>query len=148
MILAYLLALTCICAVHSECPFGWVVGNTSCYLFHHEKLSWTVASHYCRSVGGHLATVESKQEKDEIHEFSKFHSAGDFWLDGIDDVHESDWRWASTYSIINPTFWHPGQPDNLKGNEDCLEVRIGDNGQWNDDDCAKHQFCLCEKSLN
>lgn len=72
---------------------------------------------------------------------------GDYWLDGIDDVHETEWRWASTYSIIEPTFWYPGQPDNTYGNEDCLEVNIGDRGLWNDDNCDKHQFCICEKSL-
>ncbi|VDI51333.1 Hypothetical predicted protein [Mytilus galloprovincialis] len=80
MVLTYMLVLTCIYGVRSECPFGWVIGNRSCYLFHQVKLSLTVASHYCRSLEGHLARVESQQEQNLIHEVLN-HLPGDYWLE-------------------------------------------------------------------
>ncbi|XP_076103647.1 galactose-specific lectin nattectin-like isoform X2 [Mytilus galloprovincialis] len=135
------------CCVLSACPPGWFVGyNSSCYLFHQRLLPWVQASHYCLSLGGHLARIESETEKNLIRDELK-HLSGEYWIDGIDDVTESDWRWASTYGKIEPTFWNSGEPNDGYGNEDCMETFNIIRGLWNDDDCSKHQFSICEKEF-
>ncbi|XP_063435840.1 perlucin-like protein [Mytilus trossulus] len=140
----FLLSASC---VLSACPPGWFVGyNSSCYLFHQRSLSWVKASHYCLSLGGHLARIESETEKNLIRDELK-HLSGEYWIDGIDDVTESDWRWASTYGKIEPTFWLPGEPNNGYGNEDCMETYNIIRGLWNDEDCSDHQFSICEKEF-
>jgi hypothetical protein len=35
-----------------------------------------------------------------------------FWLDGVDDVVEGLWKWASTDANLSYTDWYPGQPSN------------------------------------
>lgn len=77
-------------------------------------------------------------------------TSGRFWLDGIDDVNEGEWRWASNYNDrITTTFWYPGQPDNANGDEDCMETSIDIwNGLWNDFPCSSRQFSICEKEVS
>ncbi|CAG2195209.1 unnamed protein product [Mytilus edulis] len=103
-------------------------------------------THYCLSLGGHLARIESETEKNLIRDELK-HLSGHYWLDGIDDVIESDWRWASTYGKIEPTFWFPNEPSDTAANEDCMETHNDFRGLWNDLDCSSHLFSICEKEF-
>ncbi|XP_063435839.1 uncharacterized protein LOC134716763 [Mytilus trossulus] len=75
----------------------------------------------CKIFGGVTHNVFSKLYESSVLPIVEY-GAGRFWLDGIDDVTESDMRWASTYGKIEPIFWYPGQPSDSSANEDCMET--------------------------
>lgn len=69
-------------------------------------------------------------------------------MDGVDDVNEGDWRWASNYDEkINATFWARGQPDNQHGDEDCMSTEARFHGLWNDVPCSTQANLICEKEV-
>lgn len=46
------------------------------------------------------------------------------------------------------TDWHPGQPDNLKQNQHCVNIQFwqGNGGyHWDDEDCNEKFYFLCEQ---
>ncbi|XP_056286930.1 C-type isolectin Sp-CL4-like [Pseudoliparis swirei] len=43
------------------------------------------------------------------------------------------------------TNWLPNQPDNWRGNENCVEANVGGWGMWNDVNCRVRLAFLCEK---
>ena len=47
----------------------------------------------------------------------------------------------TTYSYTN---WNEGEPNNAKGNEDCVYMYTGIN-KWNDDPCNMIMSYSCEK---
>jgi hypothetical protein len=69
-----------------------------------------------------------------------------FWLDGVDDVVEGLWKWASTDTNLTYTDWYPGQPSNggSTHNEDCLHIYPGLNYHWNDIHCDYIEYFICE----
>ncbi|XP_071174898.1 C-type lectin domain family 17, member A-like [Mytilus edulis] len=140
------LVLTYFNCIFAACPPGWIAGtsSSSCYLFNQKSLNWLSASHFCRSEGAHLVRVDSVDEmnfiKNEIDLLP-----GQYWLDGVDDVVEGDWRWASTYSRIETKFWYPGEPNQNSRSENCMETASRYHGLWNDEDCGNHQYSICEK---
>ncbi|VDI51335.1 Hypothetical predicted protein [Mytilus galloprovincialis] len=100
--------------------------------------------HYCRSEGAHLARVETEEEMNFIKKEIDV-LPGQYWLDGVDDVHEADWRWASTFSKISSSFWYPGEPNQASHSEDCMETASRYHGLWNDEECSDRQYSICEK---
>lgn len=132
--------------IFADCPPGWIVGATSnsCYLFNQAYHNWLSASHYCRSEGAHLARVETEEEMNFIKKEIDV-LPGQYWLDGVDDVHEADWRWASTFSKISSSFWYPGEPNQASHSEDCMKTASRYHGLWNDEECSDRQYSICEK---
>ncbi|XP_076085298.1 C-type lectin domain family 17, member A-like [Mytilus galloprovincialis] len=131
-------------SVHSICPFGWIRFSSSCYLFHRSLSTWIDSSTYCRSHGAHLATVQSGSEKDFINGMIQ-NMPGGYWLDGVDDAAEGIWEWASTGQKISINLWYPGEPNQMTSLEDCMDTSAYYNGLWNDEECNKDNFCICEK---
>jgi hypothetical protein len=71
------------------------------------------------------------------------------WLGGIDKAEEGTWIWSSSGSPLGYTNWNKGEPNDLKGKEDCMEI-LGDgakNGLWNDMPCSQSLRSVCEKYL-
>ena len=104
-----------------------------------EMLTWHEAKAHAESLGGHLATVTSEKEHQNIVR-SIGHtllSRYNFWLGGTDEELEGQWRWITgepfTYSR-----WRQDSsfdaPDNLNGGEDHLEYSksSGYLYGWND----------------
>lgn len=69
----------------------------------------------------------------------------EFWI-GLNDLAKEGWfTWISDYSTVAYTDWHPGNPNNYRGNEDCCEIH---GFHWNDDNCARPYCFICEKQAN
>ena len=52
------------------------------------------------------------------------------------------WRWTPDFTLnIFDVFnnFNSGEPNNLGGDENCLQMRSDHNGQWNDETCS-HLF--------
>lgn len=63
-----------------------------------------------------------------------------------DDIIEGTWMWSADDSVLDYIDWYKTEPNNLGGNEDCLELSAGHNWMWNDVSCKvdDRQF-ICEK---
>jgi hypothetical protein len=40
--------------------------------------------------------------------------------------------WSADDSVLDYIDWYKTEPNNLGGNEDCLELSAGHNWMWND----------------
>ena len=108
--------------------------NNHIYALYDVVTSYENANRYAQALGGHLATITSKEENDYIISLK---NKGAFtskhcWLGATDLDSEGTWKWCTgeEFSYSN---WDVGQPDNysdLYGTENYLE--IWENGYWND----------------
>jgi len=67
-----------------------------------------------------------------------------FWTAG--QRRNSKFVWKMNQAISYPltyTNWHPGQPDNLDGNENCLHLFYSEL-LWNDIPCTLKMCFICE----
>jgi len=124
------------------CPDGWKKFNQNCYNFVEKTLSWKNAENHCKQEGGHLASVNSKEENDFIRTIS----SGVFWL-GLTDFKEGVWIWSdgSPFAFNN---WSGSGPSNSGGNEDCVHGTQEENGNWNDINCASTFNFMCKKDMS
>ena len=69
-----------------------------------------------------------------------------FWTSGNDVSEESVWRWASGAKIrTDDPRWSGSNPDNHHDNEDCLIMRVAEQGKWHDWNCNEGWFgFICE----
>jgi len=123
----------------SFCPDGWKKFNQNCYKNGEKTLNWQDAENHCKQEGGHLASVNSKEENDFIRTIS----SGVFWL-GLTDFKEGVWIWSdgSPFAFNN---WSGSGPSNSGGNEDCVQWV---NGKWNDINCARVFHFMCKKDIS
>ncbi|XP_046660571.1 slit homolog 2 protein-like [Homalodisca vitripennis] len=111
------------------------------------KVNFYAAFSHCISHGGRLATVESKDENALIKE--EIRKTGirnyEFWTSGTNLG--GDWLWMSSGDKL-PEFkdWNIREPNNLGGNEHCLEFyEMDSNGYgWNDKSCDQEVYPICE----
>jgi len=92
------------------------------------------------SRGGHLATITSATENNEV----KAVATGSEWVGGSDIEVEGTWKWVTgeewTYSN-----WNSGEPNN-SGNEDGLEF-YANTGKWNDIPTTSLDAYILEKPV-
>ena len=72
------------------------------------------------------------------------------WLGGSDAVTEGSWLWpdGTLFYQNGPvgvlyTHWGPAEPNNARGGENCLAVRV--NYNWTDIQCTELHFFCCEQ---
>lgn len=73
-------------------------------------------------------------------------TASYYWI-GLNDIGtENNYKWSdgTAYGIYLDWAYH--QPDDYKGQEDCMEL-LKRNGKWNDDHCSVQRSYIC-KSYN
>ncbi len=109
------------------------------YKYFDVNMTWTEARAYCRSLGGHLATITSEEEQAFIDQtypgckgFIGFFGEGESW----------QWITGETWSY---TRWKSGEPNNQDGNE--WVGHLWGDGTWNDlpnEDTSYHSGFLCE----
>ncbi|XP_078334097.1 uncharacterized protein LOC111106002 [Crassostrea virginica] len=46
------------------------------------------------------------------------------------------------------TNWIPGEPNDASGDEDCASAHLHDNGKWNDLNCSRLVFYICENDAD
>ena len=108
-----------------------VVYNNHIYKYFDSNMTWSEAEQYCRSIGGHLATITNQDEQDVVAGLVRNGTRMAYWLDGTDAGHEGTWRWVNG-EPFNYSHWSPIQPDNAGGIEHHLAM-FRDNGDWNDE---------------
>lgn len=92
---------------------------------------------YCKSVGGHMAVIESQGENDFLFDFVRRTGNRTAYFGFSDRKAEGQWKWVND-KTINYTNWADGQPNNGAANGDGGPEDFAqfydkdDSGKWND----------------
>ena len=131
------------------CPFNWQAWGDSCYMNRmFERQTWYDAKTICQTLGGNLATPNSKPEHDFIWE--KFRSSFPdrnpgigFWIDCTDVDMEGVWVCLGDGDTALP--YRPGwltEPPNHDA-LDCAAVSY--HYLYNDVSCYDQKYVLCKR---
>jgi hypothetical protein len=126
------------------------------YLLCQTSLTQPDAAAQCAANGMRLAKVEDAAENQWIVQtlagpvLPVDSGVNWIWLGGSDAVTEGSWLWpdGTLFYQGGPvgglfTNWGQAEPNDARGGEDCLAVRI--SYRWTDLDCTElHHFC-CEE---
>jgi len=125
------------------------------YLLCKTLLAQPSAAAVCAASGMRLARVEDATENQWLVNtlFSPVlppdQVANWIWLGGSDAVTEGSWLWpdGTLFYQNGPvgglyTNWGPAEPNNARGGENCLAVRI--NFNWTDIQCPDAHYFCCE----
>uniref|UniRef100_A0A3P9AQC6 C-type lectin domain-containing protein n=1 Tax=Esox lucius TaxID=8010 RepID=A0A3P9AQC6_ESOLU len=128
---------------HYLCPQSWIKNGSSCYYISTVLKSWTDSRQDCLDRGGDLVIINSREEQALIKSFS--YRA---WIGLSEDIKKS-WRWVDG-SPLTTSYWNSGEPNNMGGTEDCVEILIVHKDlflAWNDASCKDPKHWICERLL-
>ncbi|XP_027001319.2 CD209 antigen-like protein 2 isoform X1 [Tachysurus fulvidraco] len=129
----------------------WDLFMSSFYYVSAERKNWSDSRAECIKDGADLVIIESKEEQDFINVLRSGKSA---WIGLGDQVTEGTWKWVDNTSLTT-SYWWSREPNNLNGDEDCVEIGTVPDGRpvtdssntWNDHSCHGSLFWICEKSF-
>ncbi|XP_062573617.1 uncharacterized protein LOC134235498 [Saccostrea cucullata] len=114
--------------------------NGLAYFFEDKKVTWSEAEKRCKNFGGSVAIARFDEDQNFL---LKYLNSGKYYIGGRkSDGGEFIWLDGTPINRSDPR-WEPDEPNNLKGNEDCLELR-GYNGKWNDIPCNSLKGFVCQ----
>lgn len=142
-----------------SCPpssYKRVVGNvTSCVSFHSTPQNWYKANEECKkeSAHAHLMTIKDRQTQNYLLQLIQndigLTAAGQngYYISASDEKSEGNYVWTDTGTAYNVNFtrWHPGQPNDVGSNQDCVLMEYpAADFDWGDVDCqTKHPY-ICQ----
>ncbi len=103
--------------------------NGSTYAIYDDAMSWTDADKLCKNIGGHLISITSQGESEEIAKYINENNR--YWIGLSDTAKEGTFAWRNGESF-NYNNWADGEPNN-KGDEDYVELYVSSKKSlWND----------------
>jgi hypothetical protein len=118
------------------------------YVFCDFSLTRPEAQDECIDMGLLLVEIGDAAENQWVVEQSLERVAGNIWL-GLKKSHAGNWYWPSRET---PPYrkWHPGEPNDAAGMENCAEMYLGgieewQLGKWNDTSCGLGRRFVCEQ---
>merc|ERR1712241_25147 len=130
-----------------SCASGWNKHGRYCYKYFGDKLKWQDAQDKCKSMGGFLPEILTKDDDDFIKKMvtDEDHS---IWLGADDNKENGKMVWATSGKLVSDGFedWAPGQPDDdggKDGSENCMMFSVKSGG-WNDDQCDDKHRLVCQ----
>ena len=105
------------------------------YKLYTEEKSWIEAESHCQDEGGHLASVLSQGDKEDLEAIA---GLGTFWLGGTDEGENGKWRWSDG-KPWEYTNWRWGDEERMGFH--CLQSDIG---YWYDKMCPMRINFICK----
>ncbi|NDB96395.1 MAG: hypothetical protein EBZ78_09585, partial [Verrucomicrobia bacterium] len=114
---------------------AWEIGYGRYQLIRGD-LTWTQAKAAAVALGGHLGTITSSSEYDQIGLVVGPNPGGAqaWWIGASDAQIEGSWQWV-TGEVWSYQSWYPGEPNNgaiSNGNEDYAHIYNVNWRLWND----------------
>ncbi|XP_078666924.1 C-type lectin lectoxin-Lio2-like [Branchiostoma floridae x Branchiostoma belcheri] len=132
----------------STIPDGYTERGGSYYkLFRTTKMDQGSAQQTCEADGGNLASIKTSS----INSFllGLIPDRENYWFGLNDKEIEGRWMWAdgSLKKSCDYTNWAPYEPnDNYGrfGGQDCIHMWAGSSFRWDDDECWKGKYFICQ----
>ncbi|XP_060948514.1 lactose-binding lectin l-2-like [Limanda limanda] len=135
-----------------SCPSFWFSFNNRCYKYVATELNRADAEFHCVSQGANLVSIHSLDEENFITRppaslIKNFdHAEGFTWI-GLSDIHkEGRWMWSDGCAV-DFTFWATGEPNNLRGRENCGHNNLFTEKKWNDESCSVPFASVCASRI-
>ena len=115
-----------------------VAAHTSRYEVVKADVSWTEANQAAMQKGGHLVTITSQAEMDEVSGLCDAEGIKYVWMGGYTSVYQNSsfGHWVTGEDFNSFTAWYPGEPsrqDRDQAEEMYLMLwKIDDEWSWND----------------
>jgi len=117
----------------------WLDGNA--YYAYDDSLAWDEAEAFCTELGGHLISINSKEEQSLTVKLAKETGKDNIWTGGYLD--DDTWAWTDGSNFFSYTNWDTSQPDSYDGVEAYIRFTSSDiyyeetnwtanEGKWND----------------
>ncbi|XP_069497395.1 P-selectin-like [Ambystoma mexicanum] len=108
-------------------------------------MNWDKARQWCRTHYTDMVAIQNKEENAYLNDVLPGNPSY-YWI-GIRKINQI-WTWVGTNKSLTKEAenWAPGEPNNLKNKQDCVEIYIkrkNHTGQWNDEPCRKGKIALC-----
>lgn len=108
--------------------------------------NWHDADKICKKFGANLINFKSKMEYDEV--VSHLESPSDYWTSLSDIKKEGHFVSITTGKEAPYVNWDEGEPNNLGGNENCVNLRYpSDKYVMNHRDCSHEIGFICKREL-
>ncbi|CAB1436203.1 unnamed protein product [Pleuronectes platessa] len=121
-----------------NCPLFWYSFNNRCYKYMETQMTWADAELYCVSQGANLVSIHSLVEDTSVQFLiTNFdHAYGRVGI-GLSDLAKDGIFMWSDGCVAKCYRWSIEEPNNLHGNEDCVEKGpLPDTKwKWNDLHC-------------
>ncbi|XP_046342330.2 CD209 antigen-like [Haliotis rufescens] len=109
--------------------------------------TWDGALEMCRSDGATLVKIDTAEKQDIVRglfNFKYYTNKKEPWIGLRDTTRSNVYRWTDG-SVPTYTNWHKGEPSfTYEGHdEDCVLIQMSGSA-WNDDDCSKIRWFVCE----
>ncbi|XP_041354493.1 perlucin-like [Gigantopelta aegis] len=149
ILIACSLAFLVLPGINGSCRSPMVEFQASCYLYVHQPEDFVSAMEVCREFDGYLVEIHSAAEDtflvSLINNVTAPGSNPDVWTGGNDMFSEGRWTWLNSGIKFTYTNWHPGNPSNSWGQENCMQLHLsGGVHKWNDRDCLHKTYFICE----
>uniref|UniRef100_A0A8C8RN29 C-type lectin domain-containing protein n=1 Tax=Pelusios castaneus TaxID=367368 RepID=A0A8C8RN29_9SAUR len=133
------------------CPEGWDSRNniSSCFKIFvregNQKKSWFEAEDFCREIGGHLITINSREVQHLIWQMvlDKGFLFQRFWMGLVYLNPDEGYTWTDGSPVIYQN-WNEGEPNNDRGIEHCGMFERNPKMRWNDMYCEHLFNWICE----
>ncbi|XP_020324194.1 C-type lectin domain family 4 member M-like [Oncorhynchus kisutch] len=123
------------------CLAEWWKFGTSCYYVSSKMNTPGAGQKECRTMGGELVVINSREEQIFINGFKKNVWIGIYKKDGI-------WKWVDS-TPFTTTYWMEGEPNNFNDEVVCVEISQTATDPlkcWKDGPCVE-QHWVCEKPI-
>ncbi|XP_058607202.1 CD209 antigen-like protein D isoform X2 [Onychostoma macrolepis] len=112
------------------------------FFMSNEFKNWSDSRQYCRDRGADLVIINTEEKQRLISSFT----TESVWIGLSDTENEGNMTWVDN-SPLKQGFWVKGEPNNLGGYEDCIELNPEKPilSNWNDLSCSNTRKGICEK---
>ncbi|XP_059210792.1 ladderlectin-like [Centropristis striata] len=132
----------------TSCSGRWTNINGRCFHYFPAPMTWAKAERNCQSMGGNLASVHDVQEYHGVQSLIKTatYQSKEAWIGASDAQEEGVWLWTdgSRFSYTN---WCPGEPNNWRGRQHCIQINFGADKCWDDVGCGASRPFVCSKKM-
>lgn len=130
-----------------SCPSGWSKHRRSCYKAYNIRHRWHNAKARCQTHGGYLVAINDANEHSLVKSMAtKLNGDYAIWI-GLRRDSQGNFSTWDNGEPLSYTKWVSNEPNNLFGDEDCVEM-FRYSGGWLDSTCTgnfarSHPF-ICE----
>ncbi|XP_069815127.1 macrophage mannose receptor 1-like isoform X2 [Dendropsophus ebraccatus] len=121
------------------CPTNWTSSGDACFKHYssenYEKRTWLEARDFCRTVGGDLLSITSREDETTVFSLMGISRPKPTWIGLVLNNLDEGFTWSDG-TPLNYKNWYFMEPNNLNGEEFCgMLYKNGHSNGWNDIAC-------------